>query len=144
MTGRIVTDSTAIRDLAKRAKRVAVLGIKPESRSTEPAYYVPHYLAEQGVEIIPVPVYYPEVDRILDRPVVRDLRAIEGEVDIVCVFRRPNDIPPHVADLVALRPKTVWFQLGISNDAAAEQLTRAGIDVVQNRCLLVEHRAAVR
>lgn len=144
MTGRLITDPETIRAIAKDAKRVAVLGIKPESRATEPAHYVPRYLLEHGVDVIPVPVYYPEIDRILDREVVRDLKSIEGPLDMVCVFRRSRDIPPHVPDLLAVRPKTVWFQLGISNDEAAEELARAGIDVVQDRCMLVEHRAATR
>jgi predicted CoA-binding protein len=144
MMGRLISDSETIRAIAKDAKRVAVLGIKPESRATEPAHYVPRYLLEHGVEVIPVPVYYPEITRILDRDVVRDLKSIEGPIDIVCVFRRSRDIPPHLPDLLAARPKTVWFQLGISNDDVAEELARAGIDVVQDRCMLVEHRAATR
>jgi hypothetical protein len=144
MTGRLIRDTETIRRIAKEAKRVAVLGIKPESRSTEPAHYVPRYLAEHGVDVVPVPVYYPDVTHILDRPVVRELKSIEGPVDVVCVFRRSRDIPPHLPDLLQVRPKTVWFQLGISNDEVAEELARAGIDVVQDRCMLVEHRAAMR
>jgi len=61
-------------------------------------------------------------------------------VDMVNVFRRPHDVPPHVPDILAKRPNAVWLQLGIRNDAAAEQLARAGIDVVQDRCLMVELR----
>jgi len=120
---------------------VAMLGIKPESRSTQAAFYVPHYLQEHGYEIIPVPVYYPEVTEILGLPVQRDLRAIEGEVDVVDVFRRSEDIPPHVEDIIALRPKVVWFQLGIRNQQAAEKLAKAGIKVIQDRCMLADHRA---
>jgi uncharacterized protein len=59
---------------------------------------------------------------------------------MVNVFRRAEDIPPHLDDIIAKKPKSVWFQLGIRNDAAAEKLARAGIDVVQDRCLLVELR----
>jgi uncharacterized protein len=65
---------------------------------------------------------------------------VPAPVDVVNVFRRPRDIPPHVDDIVAAQPKIVWFQLGIVNDAAAETFARAGIRVVQDRCLLVEHR----
>jgi len=64
--------------------------------------------------------------------------AVPGPVDIVDVFRRPKDIDQHVDDMIEKKPATVWFQLGIRNDAAAERLARAGIDVVQDRCLLVE------
>jgi hypothetical protein len=85
-------------------------------------------------------VYYPDVTRILDQPVYRSVASIPGDVDMVNVFRRPRDIPQHVADIIAKRPKSVWFQLGIRNEAAAEQLAREGIDVVQDRCLLVELR----
>jgi uncharacterized protein len=90
--------------------------------------------------VVPVPVYYPEVVEILGRRVYRSLRDIPGPIDMVNVFRRPRDIPPHVVDILATRPRVVWFQLGIRHDGAAETLARAEIRVVQDRCLLVEHR----
>jgi uncharacterized protein len=139
---KLVSDDAEIRRIAAAARRVVVLGIKPESRAAAPAHYVPAYLARTGIEIVPVPVYYPDVTEILGYPVQRDLRAIEGEVDVVDVFRRPGDVPGHVDDLIALRPPVVWLQSGIRNDAAAERLARAGIRVVQDRCLMVEHRRA--
>jgi predicted CoA-binding protein len=136
----IVTELDDVRDILATHKRVAVLGIKPESRSSAAAHYVPAYLAEHGYDIVPVPTYYPDVTEILGRPVVRDLTAIEGEVDIVDVFRKPEDIAEHVDDLIALGPKVVWFQLGIRNDDAARALSDAGIRVVQDRCMLADHR----
>ena len=129
-----------MRALLRQSKRIAVLGIKPESRSDQPAHFVPAYTKEAGFEVIPVPVYYPDVTEILGEPVYRRLVDVPGDVDIVNVFRRPEHIPPHVDDIIAKRPKAVWFQLGIRNAAAAERLARAGIDVVQDRCLLVEIR----
>jgi predicted CoA-binding protein len=72
--------------------------------------------------------------------VYRKLTEIPGDIDMVNVFRRPKDIPPHVDDIIAKKPKAVWFQLGIRNDDAAEALARAGIDVIQDHCLLVELR----
>jgi hypothetical protein len=93
-----------------------------------------------GYDIVPVPVYYPEVTEILGRKVYRAVSAIPDPVDMVNVFRRPPDIPPHVPDILVSRPLVVWFQLGIVNDEAAESLARAGIRVVQDRCLLVEHQ----
>ena len=118
-------------------RRIAVLGIKtPETGA--PAYYVPAYAQRAGYEIVPVPVYYPDVTTILGEPVYRRLVDVPGQIDMVNVFRRSHDIPPHVDDILAARPRAVWFQLGIRNDAVAEQLARAGIDVVQDRCLLVE------
>ena len=136
----LIEDRAAIRAVVKDVKTIAVLGIKPESSAGQPAHDVPRYLAGQGYEIIPVPVYYPEVKEILGRPVFRTVSAIPGEIDLVDVFRRPQDIDQHVDDLIAKKPRAVWFQLGIRNDAAAKRLTDAGIDVVQDRCLLVDHR----
>ena len=77
---------------------------------------------------------------ILGRPVYRSLHAVPGPIDMVNVFRRPRDIPPHVPDILAVGPRVVWLQLGIVHDEAAEMLARAGIEVVQDRCLMVEHR----
>jgi predicted CoA-binding protein len=130
----------AIAALLRTVKRVAVLGIKTEAQSDQPAFYVAEYAARAGLEVVPVPVYYPDVTEILSKPVYRTLAAIPGEIDLVDVFRRPADIPAHVDDILAKRPRAVWFQLGIRHDAAAERLARAGIDVVQDHCLMVELR----
>jgi len=78
------------------------------------------------------------VTTILGQPVYRRLIEVPGDIDIVNVFRRPEHVPPHVDDIIAKRPRAVWMQLGIRNDEAAEQLARAGIEVVQDRCLKVE------
>ena len=136
----LVTSREGIAAILRETRRIAVLGIKTEAQRERPAFYVPEYMARQGYDIVPVPVYYPEVTRILGRPVYRAVRAVPGPVDMVNVFRRPKDISPHVADILAARPRVVWFQLGIAHDEAAEQLARAGIKVVQDRCLLVEHQ----
>jgi len=117
-----------------------VLGIKTEAQRDQPAFYVPEYMARAGYDIVPVPVYFLEVTRILGRPVYRTVAAVPGALDMVNVFRRPRDIPPHVDDILAARPRVVWLQLGIRHDQAAETLAKAGIQVVQDRCLLVEHR----
>lgn len=130
-------DDAGVRRILAQTRRVAVLGIKtPES--AQPAFYVPEYAQRSGYDIVPIPVYYPEVTEILGQRVYRRVADIPGDVDLVNVFRRPRDIPPHVDDIIAKRPKAVWFQSGIRNDEAAERLARAGIDVVQDRCLLVE------
>ncbi|MEX1183876.1 MAG: CoA-binding protein [Gemmatimonadota bacterium] len=138
--GRILTGDQAVADVLRRSKRVAVLGIKPESHSSAPAHYVPAYLQRAGYEVIPVPVHYPEVTEILGQPVYRTVESVPGEVDLVVVFRRSKDVPPHVDDIIAKKPSAVWLQLGIRNDEAAERLAKAGIDVVQDRCTMVEHR----
>jgi predicted CoA-binding protein len=134
----LVEDDAGIARLLERTRRIAVLGIKTANETGQPAYYVPLYAQKAGYEIVPVPVYYPEVLEILGQPVYRSVADIVEPVDMVNVFRRPKDIPAHVDDIIAARPASVWFQLGIRNDAAAERLARAGIDVVQDRCLLVE------
>jgi uncharacterized protein len=135
----LVDDDAGIRRVIEQSHRIAVLGIKtPESQQS--AYLVPEALERSGFEIVPVPVYYPEVTEILGHPVYRTLGAIPGPIDLVDVFRRAKDIPQHVDDMIAKRPRAVWFQLGIRNDRAAERLARTGIDVVQDRCLMVEVR----
>jgi len=136
----ILTDVAEIAELISSTHTIAVLGIKPESRASQPAFYVAKYMAAAGFEIIPVPVYYPEVTEILGKRVYRKLVEIPGEVDMVNVFRRTEDIPQHTADIIAKKPKSVWFQLGIINDEVAETLAEAGIKVVQDKCLMVEHR----
>lgn len=134
----LLDTSTDIRRVLEETRRIAVLGMKIES--WQPAFYVPEYAERAGFEIVPVPVYYPEVSEILGRPVYRRISDVPGDIDMVNVFRRPRDIPQHVDDIIAKRPRSVWFQLGIRNDDAAEAFARAGIDVVQDRCLMVELR----
>ncbi len=136
----LLTDPEVIGELVRSAHRVAVLGIRPESKADRPAHYVPAYLASAGVTILPVPVSAPGAPTILGQPVYRSVAEAPGPIDIVDVFRRAEDIPPHLPDLLAAHPRVVWFQSGIRNDAAAETLARAGIRVVQDRCLMVEHR----
>jgi predicted CoA-binding protein len=136
----LVTSDAAIGELLRNAKRVAILGVKTEAQADQAAFYVARFVADHGAEVIPVPVYYPEVTEILGRKVYRKVADVPGSVDIVDVFRRPTDIPAHLPDLLAKKPGAVWFQLGIRNDAAAEELARAGIQVVQDRCLMVEWR----
>lgn len=139
----LITDVAEIRRICRGLRRIAVLGIKPEDHAGQPAHYVPRYMQDAGVEVVPVPVYYPDVTTILGAPVYRRVADVPGHLDLVDVFRRPSDIPPHVDDLIAKKPDVVWFQLGIRNDEAAEALARAGIRVVQDRCLMVDHRAAI-
>jgi len=140
----ILVDDAPIAAVLRAAQRVAVLGVKTEQQADQAAYYVPAWLAAQGVEVVPVPVYYPEVKEILGRPVIRDLAAVPPPVDVLDVFRKPSDIPAHLPAIEKLRPKLVWFQLGIRNDAAAERLAEAGMLVVQDRCLMVEWKRLAR
>jgi len=143
-TGRELLTDDELRTLLRDVKRVAVLGIKTEAQSDQPAFYVPSYLASAGVEVVPVPVYYPEATAILGQPVYRSVAAVAGVVDIVDVFRRPADLMAHLDDLLAARPRAVWLQSGIRHDAFCDALRAQGIDVVQDRCLMVDHRRLAR
>ena len=134
----LLTTDAQISDLIGRVHRIAVLGIKPESAAGQPAHDVPSLLQARGFEIVPVPVYYPDATHILGVPVYRTVAAIPGPLDLVQVFRRSSDVAAHLPDLLAARPKAVWLQLGIRDDAVAEALAAAGIAVVQDRCLKIE------
>jgi predicted CoA-binding protein len=134
----LIDSYAGIRQVIGATKRIAVLGMKLGDH--RPAFFVPEYAQRAGFEVVPVPVYYPDATEMLGEKVYRTISSIPGEIDMVNVFRRSEDIPAHLDDIIAKRPKSVWFQLGIVNDAAAERLAREGIDVVQDRCLLVELR----
>jgi predicted CoA-binding protein len=134
----LLEDGARIGALVKGARRVAVLGIKPESKADQPAFYVAEFVAQHGAEVIPVPVFFPELTEILGKKVYRKVADVPGPIDIVDIFRKPSDIDAHVDDLLAAKPRAAWFQLGIRNEAAAERLARAGILVVQDHCLKVE------
>jgi predicted CoA-binding protein len=134
----LLEDDARVGALVKSAARVAVLGIKTEEKADQAAFYVAKYVADHGGEVIPVPVFYPDVTEILGRKVYRKVAEVPGPIDIVDVFRKPSDIDAHVDDIIAKQPRAAWFQLGIRNQAAAERLARAGILVVQDRCLKVE------
>ena len=136
----VLTSSSEIAELLRQTRTIAVLGIKTEAQAGQPAFYVPNYLQTAGFRIIPVPVYYPTVTRILGQDVYRRLVDIPIDVDLVNVFRRSQDVAPHVQDVLAKMPKAIWLQSGIRNDAVAETLAKAGIKVVQDRCLMVDHR----
>jgi predicted CoA-binding protein len=136
----ISDDETRIAELVRSARRVAVLGIKTEEQAGQPAFYVPEALQRAGVEIIPVPVYFPDVSMILGQRVHRKVADVPGPIDIVDVFRRSQDVAAHVEDILAKRPRAVWLQQGIVDDASAQRWAEAGILVVQDRCLMVDHR----
>jgi uncharacterized protein len=141
MAGRVLTQRDDIAAVVRAARRVAVLGIKTERQAGQPAFDVPRYLQAAGLELLPVPVFYPEITHILGVPVARRVQDVPGTVDILDVFRRSQDLAPHLDDIIAKRPKLVWLQSGIRDDSFARALTEQGIDVVQDRCLMVEHRS---
>jgi predicted CoA-binding protein len=143
--GMIIESAERARELLGEAKRVAVVGIKPEPHAGAAAHYVPAFLQRQGVDVVPVPVYYPEVMEILGERVYRTVTEIPGEVDMVILFRRSKDVAQHVDDIIAKSPRVVWMQQGIRDAESAERLSAAGIDVVQDRCTMVDYpRTGVR
>ncbi|CAA9353358.1 MAG: O-acetylhomoserine sulfhydrylase / O-succinylhomoserine sulfhydrylase, partial [uncultured Gemmatimonadetes bacterium] len=126
----LVTTSDGIAQLLRDTKRIAVLGIKTEAQAGQPAFYVPEYLHNAGLDVVPIPVYYPDATRILGKPVYRRVADVPGPVDMVNVFRRSEDVAPHVDDILAAKPKAVWMQSGIRNEQAAQRFAEAGIKVV--------------
>ena len=125
-----------LRELLASVRTIAVVGIKAGVR--DDAFRVPQYLQAHGYRIIPV---NPKLDRVLGEPAVSSLAAIRDPVDLVNLFRASRHIPGHVDEVLALPspPRAVWMQLGIRHDSEARRLERAGVAVVQDRCLMVEH-----
>lgn len=133
----LLESTTDIRRVLERVKRVAVIGIKPATVGG-PAYYVPERMQQTDYEIVPVPVYYPDIREILGEPVHRSLGSVTPPVDMVQLFRRPNDVALHLDEILAHAPRVVWMQLGIRHDHVSQRLAEAGIDVIQDRCVTVE------
>jgi predicted CoA-binding protein len=127
-----------VRDILEKSKVIAVVGLspKPERDSHE----VAKYLQDQGYRIVPV---NPRADTILGEKSYPDLASIPEEVDVVDIFRRSDDVPPVVDQAIAIGAKAVWMQLGIVNEGAAAKAREAGLGVVMDRCMLVEHRNLV-
>lgn len=127
-----------LRTILRDSRRIAVVGLG--NKAHRPAYGVAAYLQRAGYTIVPV---HPTAVTVLGEPVRRDLIAAgkEGPIDIVNVFRRSETIPEIVEACVALRPRVVWLQQGIRHDASALRLEAAGIVVVQDRCLAVDHHS---
>lgn len=121
---------------------VAVLGIKTSKQAQQPAYFVPEFLQQRcGKRIIPVPVYFPEISCILGEPVVRNIKDIREQVDILDVFRPPgvlnDELLQDILDMKP-RPKIVWLQVGIRNEAFEKKLVQHGMDIVVDKCLKTE------
>jgi len=132
--GKIITDDPEIKYILENAKAVAVIGLSP--KTTRDSNMVAAYLKKQGYRIIPV---RPGQKEILGEKAYKTLDDIEGPVDIVNVFRNPDQIVFHAYEALRLQPKIFWMQLNIENKQAADLLTAGGIDVVMNRCIKVEH-----
>ena len=128
---------TTLRDILSSAKRIAVIGIK--DHPSEDAFLVPRYLHECGYQILPV---NPKLESVLESPCVGSITEISEPIHIVNLFRATSHVPGHVDEILSLAsmPGAVWMQLGISHEQSAERLRAEGIQVVQDLCIMVEHR----
>jgi predicted CoA-binding protein len=133
-TGQILTDDHRIREVLSRARTIALLGLSP--KPDRDSYHVGSYLKDHGYRIIPV---RPAQAEILGEKAYPSLDDLPGTVDIVDVFRSPEQILPHAREALRLRPLVFWMQEGIANPQAAGLLTAAGVDVVMDRCIKHEH-----
>lgn len=133
-SGKILTGDEQIKNILKQTKTIAVLGLSPKPERD--SYIVARYLKDNGYKIIPV---RPGQKEILGEKAYPSLDTIEEPVDMVNVFRRPEQIPPHAQEAVRIKPRVFWMQLGIENTYAASILNKKGIDVVMNLCIMVEH-----
>ena len=130
------TDIPTLRRLLDDSRRIAVVGISAEWH--RPSYFVGKYLLEHGYTMIPVNPKYREV---LGQPCYPTLTAARaaGSIDIVDCFRKAEDIGPLAEEAIAIGAKTLWMQLGVVNHTAAEKARKAGLDVVMDRCVKIEH-----
>ena len=130
----IVDDIAGLRRILMRSRTLAVVGLS--AQWYRPSYFAAKYMQDHGYRIIPV---NPRYDEVLGRKGYPDLRAIPEPVDLVDCFRKPPEIPPIAEDAIAIGAKVLWMQLGIVNEQAAERASAAGLDVVMNRCVKIEH-----
>jgi len=132
--GKIIKMDDDIKDMLENARTIAILGLspKPDRESNK----VANYLKDNGYSIIPV---RPAQKEILGQSAYATLDLIKKDVDIVNVFRNPEQVLPHVHEAIQMQPKVFWMQLGIENHEAASLLVKAGIDVVMNKCIKIEH-----
>ncbi|MFO7263133.1 MAG: CoA-binding protein [Bacillaceae bacterium G1] len=134
MAKSFVPSDERMRQVLEDAKRIAVVGLS--NKPDRPSYQVAAYLQAQGYEIIPV---NPMVDEVLGQKAVASLKDVEGEIDIVDVFRRSEEVPAVVDEAIAVGAKALWLQLGVIHEEAAQKAADHGMDVIMDRCIKVEH-----
>lgn len=127
-----------IKKILKDCKTIAVIGLSP--KEDRPSHVVAKYLKSQGYRIIPV---NPNADEILGEKCYPDLSAVPYPIDVVDIFRRPEDVPPIVDEAIKIKAKVIWMQEGIINEEAAEKAGKAGLEVVMDHCMLKEHKRLV-
>jgi predicted CoA-binding protein len=134
MKGTLVDDIAGLRRILSRAKTIAVVGLSAQWH--RPSFFAAKYMQEHGYRVVPV---NPNYDDILGEKCYPSVDAIPEPVDVVDCFRKPGEMPALARDAVAKGAKVLWMQLGIRNAEAARIATEAGLDVVQNRCVKIEH-----
>lgn len=128
-------DPVVIQRVLKTTHSIAVVGLS--SQTHRAGYYVPAYLQRQGYEILPV---NPHLEQALGKPAFANLDEIHSPIDLVLIFRRSEAVSPFVDQAIKLGAKAIWMQLGIVNETAARRAAQAGLDVVMDACMMVEHR----
>lgn len=131
----ILTQDTDIKNLLKSSKTIAVVGLSTDP--TKPSYEVSAYMQSKGYKIVPV---RPGAQEILGEKVYASLSEIPFPIDMVDIFRQREAIPGVVDEAIKVKAKAVWMQLGLEHDEAAQKGANAGLKVVQDRCLLIEHK----
>ncbi len=127
-------DDETVRRLLERVRRIAVVGLSPKPHRA--SHGVARYLLERGYEIVPV---YPREDQILGQRVYRRVQDVPGTVDLVDVFRRSEELPEAIDDVLAARAGALWLQIGCIDETGARRARDAGLTVVMDRCLMVDH-----
>jgi uncharacterized protein len=127
-------DSEKTRRILSRCKTIAVVGLSAQWH--RPSYFAAKYLQEHGYKVIPVNPGYAE---ILGEKCYKSLREIPGKVDVVDCFRKSAEIPAIADDAIAIGAKVLWMQLGVENGDARRRAEAAGLEVVENRCMKIEH-----
>ena len=130
-----MSQQPVIEAIIESTKNIAVVGFS--SKRERAGFYVPKYLQTQGYRIIPV---NPNLDEALGERAYPDLKSVPEPIDLVLIFQRSENVPPFVEQAIEIGATAVWMQLGISHEEAAEQARSAGLDVVMDACLLVEHQ----
>jgi uncharacterized protein len=130
-----IEDDTQLRAILTSSKTVACVGVS--SNPEKPSFGIFQYLVEAGFHMIPVNPTTPE---ILGRTAYPDIASIPEKIDVVQIFRKPEDVPPVVEDAIKAGAKVVWMQEGIVNQHAAQRAEAAGLKVVMNRCMMKTHQ----
>lgn len=128
-------EDTLIKELLTHSKTIAVVGLS--DKPDRPSYEVAQYLQKKGYKIIPV---NPAIDKILGEKSYASLSEISESIDIVDIFRKPEFIPEIVDEAIRIKAKAIWMQLDLIDEEAAQKAKKAGLKVIMDRCLLIEHR----